>query len=296
MIVMEIIVRILSEKLSWKHICILLLFELALSLFIVFKISCKFFFYVFVACYLITLYMHCNLDTEIDWKAYMEEVEGFLEGERDYTKIEGNTGPLVYPAGFLYIFSILRFLTEQGTNIFRGQCIFIFVYLLNLAIVFALYSMDSSVPILSCLSLLLSKRIHSIYMLRMFNDCIAVLLGYISLLLFTRSHWKTGSLFYSLAVSVKMNLLLFAPGVLLVMLMGTNGYVETILCLSICAGVQLLVGLPFLTTYPLEYLRKSFELDRVFMHQWTVNYKFLPVEVFTGKPLSIALLALTILG
>lgn len=33
--------------------------------------------------------------TNIDWKAYMEQVETFLDGERDYRKIRGDTGPLV---------------------------------------------------------------------------------------------------------------------------------------------------------------------------------------------------------
>ncbi|KAH0954689.1 hypothetical protein HN011_005994 [Eciton burchellii] len=43
--------------------------------------------------------------TEIDWRAYMQEVEGFLNGTLDYSKLRGDTGPLVYPAGFVYIFS-----------------------------------------------------------------------------------------------------------------------------------------------------------------------------------------------
>ena len=55
--------------------------------------------------------------TEIDWKAYMDEVEGFLNGTMDYTKLEGGTGPLVYPAGFVYIFSGLYYITSQGVNI-----------------------------------------------------------------------------------------------------------------------------------------------------------------------------------
>lgn len=29
----------------------------------------------------------------------MQEVEGFLNGTTDYTKLRGDTGPLVYPAG-----------------------------------------------------------------------------------------------------------------------------------------------------------------------------------------------------
>lgn len=38
-------------------------------------------------------------DTEIDWIAYMQEVEGVVNGTWDYTKLRGDTGPLVYPAG-----------------------------------------------------------------------------------------------------------------------------------------------------------------------------------------------------
>lgn len=35
------------------------------------------------------------LDTEIDWIAYMQEVEGFLNGTLNYTLLKGQTGPLV---------------------------------------------------------------------------------------------------------------------------------------------------------------------------------------------------------
>lgn len=34
-------------------------------------------------------------DTEIDWKTYMQQVEIFLKGERDYSLIKGDTGPIV---------------------------------------------------------------------------------------------------------------------------------------------------------------------------------------------------------
>src|SRR5689334_4360218 len=33
--------------------------------------------------------------TEIDWKAYMQEVEGVVNGTYDYYKLKGDTGPLV---------------------------------------------------------------------------------------------------------------------------------------------------------------------------------------------------------
>eukprot|EP00981_Chlorochromonas_danica_P009727 scaffold2801_cov161-Ochromonas_danica.AAC.7 len=225
----------------------------------------------------------------------MEEVEGFLGGELDYINLKGSTGPLVYPAGFLYIFAGLRSLTSAGTDIFRAQILFVVVYIVNLAVVYLIYYQSGRVAGLVGLILILSKRIHSIYMLRMFNDCIAVLLGHIAMYLFCKYHWRVGCATYSLAVSVKMNLLLYAPGLLFLLLLA-NGVRETILCLSICAGVQLILGAPFLLTYPISYISKAFEFGRVFTYIWTVNFKFLPEEFFVSKYLSAFLLLLTIMG
>lgn len=260
-----------AKEIKWKWIILLVLVDLVLSYIIVVKVPY----------------------TEIDWVAYMEEVEGFLGGERDYTKIHGSTGPLVYPAGFLYIFTGLRALTQNGIDIRTAQYLFMGMYILTLLVVLSIYKQSRSVSAVVCVVLLLSKRVHSIYMLRMFNDCIAMLLGYIAVYLFSLRRWALGSAFYSLAVSIKMNLLLFAPG-LLALYIFFLGYPGTLMNLSICAGLQVFLGLPFLTTYPVQYLTKAFELGRVFQYKWTVNFKFLPEDYFVSKTLSVVLLAATI--
>lgn len=36
-----------------------------------------------------------TLDTEIDWIAYMQQVETFINGTLDYDKLIGQTGPCV---------------------------------------------------------------------------------------------------------------------------------------------------------------------------------------------------------
>ena len=52
-----------------------------------------------------------------------------------------------------------------------------------------------------------SYRIHSIFVLRLFNDPLAMLLLYIAVILFQRHRWYEGCFVFSLAVSVKMNVL-----------------------------------------------------------------------------------------
>lgn len=79
------------------------------------------------------------VDTEIDWKAYMEQIEIYLKGERDYKNIVGGTGPLVYPAAHVFIYRLLYKLTDHGRDIHTAQYIFALVYLLTLAIVMQCY-------------------------------------------------------------------------------------------------------------------------------------------------------------
>ena len=53
-----------------------------------------------------------------------------VQGERDYRAIEGDTGPIVYPAGHLYAYSILYWLSNYG-SIGVAQVIFGVFYLVN---------------------------------------------------------------------------------------------------------------------------------------------------------------------
>ncbi|GMI04009.1 hypothetical protein TrRE_jg6755 [Triparma retinervis] len=243
----------------------------------------------------------------------MEEVTGYLQGERNYYNLKGGTGPLVYPAGFLYVYRFARYIAGgDGTDIRSAQWLFVLVYLANRLVVGFIYKRafcdarrgrDLELgrwKFAIALALLsLSKRVHSLYSLRLFNDCVNVLLMNVAILLFLspklphRNHWA--SLAYSLSVSVKMNSLLYAPAVLLLYLQSSSVF-STLVSLSICAGVQLVLGYPFLSTYPIPYLRKAFELDRAFFYKWTVNLKFLPESVFLSPPLSLSLLFLHLSG
>ena len=81
-----------------------------------------------------------------------------------------------------------------------------------------LYIRSKAVPPWVLCLLCLSKRLHSIYLLRLFNDGVAMLLAYVATWLLLSHRWRASLVAFSAAVSVKMNVLLMAPPVLLICL------------------------------------------------------------------------------
>ncbi|XP_057718351.1 dol-P-Man:Man(5)GlcNAc(2)-PP-Dol alpha-1,3-mannosyltransferase [Arachis stenosperma] len=226
--------------------------------------------------------------TKIDWDAYMSQVTGFLEGERDYGNLKGDTGPLVYPAGFLYIYSAFQYLTAG--QVYPAQILFGILYIINLAIILLIYVKTDVLPWWAFCLLSLSKRVHSIFVLRLFNDCVAMMFLHAALLLLMHRRWNLGLIVFSVAVSVKMNVLLYAPPLLLLMLKSMD-IIGVFWALAGAALVQILLGLPFLVSHSVAYISRAFNLGRVFIHFWSVNFKFIPEPVFVSKGFAIFLLA-----
>ncbi|KAL1925068.1 uncharacterized protein VTP21DRAFT_4722 [Calcarisporiella thermophila] len=232
--------------------------------------------------------------TEIDWMAYMQEVGGFLNGERDYMNLKGDTGPLVYPAGFVYIYSLLYNLTNRGTNIRLGQYFFSVLYLFNLLIVMQLYRKSTKIPPYLLVLLCLSKRVHSIYVLRLFNDPVAMFFMYLCLLALTGRRWTLGCIFYSAALSVKMNILLFLPAFGLILWKAVGAW-RTFLSFALINTIQVLLAWPFLLANPDSYIARAFEFSRIFIYKWTVNWKFLSPETFVSPGFAQVLILLHVL-
>ncbi|XP_059437825.1 dol-P-Man:Man(5)GlcNAc(2)-PP-Dol alpha-1,3-mannosyltransferase isoform X1 [Corylus avellana] len=225
--------------------------------------------------------------TKIDWDAYMSQVTGFIGGERDYSKLKGDTGPLVYPAGFLYIYSAIQYVT--GGEIFPAQILFGLLYIINLGIILFIYTKTDVLPWWALSLLCLSKRVHSIFVLRLFNDCFAMMLFHAALASLLYKKWHLGLIIFSGAVSIKMNVLLYAPPLFLLMLkaMDISGVISA---LAGAALVQILLGLPFIIANPIAYISRAFNLGRVFIHFWSVNFKFIPEPFFVSKEFAVSLL------
>ena len=262
--------------------------------------------------------------TEIDWRAYMQEVEGWAvrrESPTDYSTLRGDTGPLVYPAGFMWAFRGLRALAsiQIGENVAGGNCdrveaassslvglppspcggldvraaqwAFALVYIATQACVLDIYRLARPGPPWVCLLLALSLRLHSIYVLRLFNDGVAMLFAHAALSMLARRRFLLGSLLFSLSVSIKMNSLLALPALGLLLLRNV-GMSRTAGILSACFVLQAVLAYPFLATHPSSYLSKAFEFSRVFSFQWTVNWKFLSKDFFVSSIFAQVLLCM----
>ena len=233
--------------------------------------------------------------TEIDFSTYMQQVQLFLNGERDYYEIKGNTGPIVYPAGFLYLYSAMRMLDVYFSGVFAVQIVF-GILCVATVLISVKNGLIAGVPIWVLSLSLLSRRTYSIFLLRLFNDAPCALLSHLCVYFFIRKKWALGCVFLSLAVSVKMNALLYAPGVAFILFKNLPSTQAIAYIVGLCGGLQLALALPFLAHHPVAYMHKAFELSRKFNLYWSTNFQFLSESVFASPLLSIGLLAFTIIA
>lgn len=252
--------------------------------------------------------------TEIDFSTYMQQIDLVNAGELDYSKIVGDTGPIVYPAGFVQVYQFIQWMTAGGVDIPTAQAFFGYFFTFTVLMTCTVYTMVPGFPPWPLYLLICSKRLISIHVLRLFNDCFtsSAMVGVI-LLLQQASFWyqNMGDFYtwlfcavaadlYSMAISVKMNALLYFPAfaVVVYFLVGENlfSFLSVLLVIPV---IQVLIGWRFLL--PLywdeganyirwSYLKNAFNFQRKFLYEWTVNWRFVPEEVFSSDSFSNALL------
>ncbi|CAK9440064.1 uncharacterized protein LODBEIA_P41640 [Lodderomyces beijingensis] len=266
--------------------------------------------------------------TEIDYTTYMQQVDLVeKQGERNYAEIYGDSGPLVYPAGFIAVYSWIEWLV--GDSIRSAQQIFGYLYTASVALSCVVYGQVWDMVPWPILLLVGSKRLVSVYVLRLFNDCwttvamvaVVVLLQQAAVYKETRkvgnrggevvvsSRWLDLSFLlslvaadlYSLAISIKMNALLYLPGfVIVVYFLNDENLVKFLIVVAVIPVIQVVVGWKFLV--PLyhdetareirwNYLTRAFDFNRKFLYEWTVNWRFVPEDIFSSDVFARVLLA-----
>lgn len=112
---------------------------------------------------------------------------------------------------------------------------------------------------------------------------------YASLLaLIYRRHLLSAVLF-SLAVGVKMNVLLFLPAYALIYTLQSGLFGCLRLGINMLT-IQVLLARPFLRTDSKAYVSRAFNLGRQFLFKWTVNWRFIREDIFLSKSFAWSLL------
>jgi alpha-1,3-mannosyltransferase len=116
-----------------------------------------------------------------------------------------------------------------------------------------------------------------------------MLLLYIAVYCMLRDRWTWGTTWFTLALSIKMNILLFMPalGILLLQRMGVWRTVKQLVWIVF---VQLALATPFLLVHAGNYFNGAFNFGRAFFYVWTVNLKVLDEETFLSPNLAKGLL------
>jgi len=120
-----------------------------------------------------------------------------------------------YPAGHAHIHRFLYAITNEGKDIATAQAIYGVLYLGTLVTTCAIYRKAGGIPNWIVLLLPLSKRLHSIYALRLFNDCWAVFAAQLAILLFQYGVVDRGILLFRYVFRFQQSVVLTRPQVLL---------------------------------------------------------------------------------
>ena len=86
-----------------------------------------------------------------------------------------------------------------------------------------------------------------------------------------------------------MSILLYLPG-LLVIIFKRRGLLFTLVHLVMLSAMQALVAAPFLQEDAWAYTSSAFDLGRVFLYKWTVNWRIFDEETFLSNRLATTLL------
>lgn len=243
-----------------------------------------------------------------------------IKGTRDYKEVKGDTGPLVYPAAHVYSLWIL-YLIAGGPNQRAFQWLFAIIHLITLYMVIKIYKRARVKNLWPFILLCFGRRIHSIYVLRMFNDCIAMMFLYGSIFCLLPSimplsntnssnhsenekkndnekkmkntlkitnikhdnWWTFGIILYAIGLGIKMNILLWLPAIALTVYSKTRSIVIILSTLSLISLIQLILGYPFWQANWHSYWTRSFQFSRKFMYQWSVNWQFLSESIFNSS-------------
>ena len=132
---------------------------------------------------------------------------------------------------------------------------------------------------------------------RLFNDIFSMIYMYSCiyfLIKYRKNSFFIATLLYSIAISAKINTLLFLPGIAYIYIKA-KGPLFLISQLIFIVFFQFFVGLPFILHNPANYFNKSFDFSRNFEFSESLNWQMIPESIFSNRIFHKTLLTLHVL-
>ncbi|GAM29288.1 hypothetical protein SAMD00019534_124640 [Acytostelium subglobosum LB1] len=233
-----------------------------------------------------------------DWPAHIHHVEQWLNApsaqkslDFDYSHFMHYHGPCTYPAGFMYLYTLLYYITGHGSlQVF--QLVWAVMESVNFVVIKKLCDRLNLPTILAILPIA-SNRLHLYNVRVVINDFPSTLLLHVALLLIIDRRYISFSILYSFVVSLKLNYIFYAPAILLIFLR-TMPLNSVIINLSLMALVQIILGLPFLMANPVAYISIAYDFSRTLLWEKTRNYKFVGRIMYDSAPFNMILISLLV--
>ena len=241
------------------------------------------------------------LDTPFgyDYVSFMEQAKLFIDGERNYTSIVGENGRAYYPASHLYTFSAFYELTGVLDQYKYGQILLLCTHLVMTFTTVKIYKecfKDAPRDWWLLAVWALNTKLVENSTRGLFAETFNVTLTYIGIYLFQKQQQFAGVIFIGLALTYKMNVLLYVPAVYYLSSLSRNIYVGTIY-LAIIAMMPFIFGAPFLIDYRDEYTKIAFKFSRGFNVRASAIYFFLwPWKISSSIAFGAVLLSGQVFG
>ena len=221
-----------------------------------------------------------------DYVSYMEQAKLFVDGERNLTSIEAENGKAYYPASHLYTFSVFYKLTGILDHYKYAQILLLFIHLVMNFVTVKIYKecfKDAPRDWWLLAVWALNTRLVENWARGLFAESFNVTLTYIAIYLFQKQQQFAGIIFIGLALTYKMNVLLYIPAVYYLTSLSRNIYVGTFY-LAIIVSMSFIFAIPFLTEYRDDYMKTAFNFSRKFsIHSSVLYYWLIPKPIFNSS-------------
>lgn len=223
----------------------------------------------------------------------MQQAEHLLQGQRDYSKIVGEAGPLVYPALHSYFYMLLASekVSNYGEFRFFPTLFSIFAHLITTYFSIKIYQLafQSHPKKTNLLSLLLfTLAPTTIAIDHLFNDVYSTMLQTLSIYSFMLGKNFFGAVLISLAFGFKLGPLLIMPAVYLVTAKSQGIFIGTAY-MGLIVAIQVIMSVPFTTAYPSEYFKAAYNIGRKFGNSAILNYRLVPLSILWSDYLTVLL-------